>query len=189
MTAVPATSGSTDRPAATGAPDDGDALDESDEPEGTADADETEDPEPSATPLTGSEAACTGTDENRDFYTQLAAAVSWPVYCAVLPRGWYVHSGQYRLAHGGRMEISYRGPDGAGLRLQQGAICEGGCVPAGEDLGPAAFGDREATLYSTDGGWTIAADDDSRIGWLLVVTGVSEGRARAFAEDLARVGD
>jgi hypothetical protein len=161
-----------------------DELLPSDEPEPS------DDPEPTDEPATGSVDACTGTDENRDFYEAVASAVGWPVYCPSLPRGWNVESGQYRLAGGGRMEISYRGPSEAGLRLHEGAFCEGdGCVPSGEEVGAAAFGDRDGTLYAVDGGWAIAVDPGEAISWLIVVTGVSESQAREFAADLVRLED
>ena len=62
-------------------------------------------------------AECTGTDENREFFAQFAEAVDWPVYCPALPSGWFVGTGQWRQADGPRLEISYRGPAGAGLLL------------------------------------------------------------------------
>jgi hypothetical protein len=161
-----------------------------DEFEPSDDPEPTDDPGPTDEPATGTVDACTGTDENRDFYEAVASAVGWPVYCPSLPRGWNVESGQYRLANGGRMEISYRGPDAAGLRLQEGAFCEGdGCVPSGSEIGAAAFGDREGTLYEVDGGWAIAVDPGEAISWLIVVTGVGETQAREFAADLVRLDD
>jgi hypothetical protein len=134
-------------------------------------------------------AECTGTDENREFFAQFAAAVDWPVYCPALPSGWFVGTGQWRQADGPRLEISYRGPAGAGLLLQQGAYCpgEGDCVPPGDELGPTAFGDREATLVETADGWAIVADRGEQPSWLLTLTGVSEAAARRIAADLVQV--
>ncbi len=134
--------------------------------------------------------ACAGTDENRDFYASVADAVSWAVYCPDLPDGWFVVCGQYRLASGGRMEISYRGPNGAGLMLQEGSFCAAGadCVPPGEDAGAAAFGDREGALVRTDGGWAVVVDRGEQPSWLLLLTGVAEPRARTIAGDLLHVG-
>lgn len=150
----------------------------------------TADPEPGATdePAPGGLAGCTGTEDNLDFFAGVAGAVDWPVYCPSLPRGWFVESGQYRLAAGGRMEITYRGPDGAGLRLQQGAFCDGAsCVPPGSDVGPAAFGDLDGTLYQLDGGWAVAVPSDGAAAWILTVMGVGQDRARTFAENLIRL--
>jgi hypothetical protein len=132
---------------------------------------------------------CTGTDENLAFYAQFAQVVDWPVYCPVLPSGWFVGTGQWRQVDGPRLEISYRGPDGAGLLLQEGAYCLGGddCVPPGDELGTTAFGDREGTLVATADGWAIVVDPGDQPSWLLTVTGVSETAARRIAGDLVQV--
>lgn len=143
---------------------------------------------PSTTP--GSAAACTGSDENRDFFASMAAAVDWTVYCPVLPDGWFVDDGQYRLAGGGWMRISYDGPGGAGILLQQGAFCteSDGCVPAGRDAGETAFGDRTGVLVDgNDGSWSIVVDRGAARSWLLIVTGLDEAGAKTVAADLRAV--
>ena len=86
---------------------------------------------PSPTGAAGAVDACTGNDSNRTFFSQVAAAVEWPVYCAALPARWSVDSGQYRLADGGWMRIAYNGPGGARFELAEGAFCDDpeGCVP------------------------------------------------------------
>ncbi len=149
--------------------------------------------EPSADPSQGegSAAACTGSDENRDFFASMAAAVDWTVYCPVLPDGWFVEDGQYRLAGGGWLDISYDGPGDARLVLRQGAFCgtADGCVPQGADAGETTFGDRAATVIATtDGGWAAVVDRGGTPSWLLVVRGLDEARARGIAADLRAVG-
>jgi hypothetical protein len=140
---------------------------------------------PSTTP--GSAAACSGSDENRDFFASMAAAVDWTVYCPVLPDGWFVDDGQYRLAGGGWMRIGYDGPGDARILLQQGAFCAepSGCVPSGQDLGETALGDRTGVLVAgADGSWSIVADRGAATSWLLTVSGLDEAGARAIAADL-----
>ena len=140
----------------------------------------------------GTAAACSGSDANRKFFDQAAAAVGWPVYCAVLPAGWNVSTGSYRLASGGRLEISYKGPGGATLSLSEGSFCtaDDGCVPAGTDAGAASFGSRPATLVSlADGGYAVVADRGSRPSWLLVAHGVDQAMTEAVAAALAEVAD
>ncbi len=145
--------------------------------------------DPTAAPPQGTE-SCTGTPENQGFYDDVAAAVSWSVYCPALAAGWFVQSGQYRLADGGRLEITYRGPGGAGLMLQEGAFCPGGdCVPAGDAVDAVPFGDRAGTLLRTADGWAIAVDRGETVSWLLRLSGVSEADARTIAADLVRVRD
>jgi hypothetical protein len=116
-----------------------------DAPDATDDPDASDDPDATDTPTgtPGSAAECAGNDENRDFYMAVAGAVDWTVYCPVLGSGWFVESGQYRLAGGGWMEIGYRGPGGARIALREGAPCTAeGCIPTGDDLGTAAFSHR-----------------------------------------------
>jgi hypothetical protein len=158
------------------------------EPPASEESSRTLEPEPTddGDPVT---AECTGTDENREFFAQFAEAVDWPVYCPALPSGWFVGTGQWRQADGPRLEISYRGPAGAGLLLQQGAYCpgEGECVPPGDDLGPTAFADRDGTLIETAEGWAIVVDRGEQPSWLLTLTGVSEAAARRIAADLVQI--
>lgn len=135
-------------------------------------------------------AACSGSDENRSFFASLAAAVDWPVYCPVLPAGWFVESGQYRLADGGRLEIVYRGPDRATVTLDEGAFCtiQGGCVPPGQDVGAAAFDGQDGLLVALDdGSWAIALEREATVSWLLVVTGLDEATARSIGAGLVVV--
>ena len=138
----------------------------------------------------GSAVACTGSDENRDFYASMAAAVDWTVYCPVLPDGWFVDGGQYRLAGGGWLEISYDGPGVARVVLRQGAFClDGtGCLPPGREVGEAPFGDRTGALVAgDDGSWSIVVDGGAARSWLLTVTGMDESDARKIAADLITV--
>jgi len=174
---VPATEPATEEPA-TREPRASEAPSPGAEPKPTIDDQE---------PLAG---GCTGTDENLEFFAQFAEAVDWPVYCPALPAGWFVGTGQWRQADGPRLEISYRGPNGAGLLLQQGAYCpgEGDCVPPGDDLGDTAFGDRDGTLIRTADGWAVVADRGDAPSWLLTMTGVGEAAARRIASDLVQVG-
>ena len=134
--------------------------------------------------------ACSGSDANRAFYANLVQSVSWTVYCAVLPRGWYVSSGSYRLASGGKLLISYKGPDGATLSLSEGSFCTDGtgCVPAGTDSGDARFGPLPATLVAVDGGgYAIVADKGQTPSWLMVTTGLDQAMTMSFGEALVEV--
>jgi hypothetical protein len=146
--------------------------------------------EPSSTAGSGPAAACAGSDDNRDFYAATADAVSWPVYCPVLPAGWFVTAGQYSLADGGQMEISYRGPAGAAITLRQGVVCGGGaCAPSGDELGDTAYGDLTGRLWDIgDGGFEVLVDAETSPSWVLTASGLSESDVRAIAADLVVVG-
>jgi len=138
----------------------------------------------------GPASACSGSDENRAFFATLAASVSWDVYCAVLPRGWTVVSGSYRLANGGKLVISYRGPGGATLSLSEGSFCAdaSGCVPSGGDAGSASFGPLPATLVATDaGGFAIVAARGQRPSWLMVTGGLDQATSVSLGAALEHV--
>lgn len=140
----------------------------------------------------GSASACSGSDENRDFFASMAAAVDWIVYCPVLDGGWFVDDGRYRLAGGGWLEISYDGPGEARLILRQGAFCEatGGCLGTGRDAGSTAFGPETGVMIARDdGSVAVAVANGEPISWLLVVNGLDEPAVREIAADLHPITD
>jgi hypothetical protein len=146
--------------------------------------------EPSASDGAASLADCTGTSENRDFFAGVASAVDWPVYCAVLPGGWFVDTGRYRLARGGWMEMTYKGPSGARLELHEGSFCQepGGCVPSGTDSGTTAFGDRDGALVlAGDGRFAVVVDRGSSPSWLAIGSGLERDAFVRFIGRLVRL--
>ena len=149
-------------------------------------------PSPPASVAPGPAAACSGSAENRDFFRAAASVLSWTVYCAVLPAGWFVDSGSYRQASGGWVQISYRGPGGARLELHEGAFCSDndGCVPAGTDTGDGQFGNKSGTAVGLDdGGWAVVVDRGEQISWLAVGTDLDEAAFQKIAGALSPVGD
>jgi len=148
--------------------------------------------EPTPTGTAGSSEACTGTEDNREFFGDVAEAFDLPVYCAVLPDGWAVESGQYRSAGGGWMVIAYQGPGRAGFELHEGAHCAEGdsCTPDGPDTGTTAFGDQPGTLVTAnDGRYAVVVDRGEQISWMAVGHGVDLQTFKAFAANLVRVED
>ena len=145
---------------------------------------------PEASAPTGPAAACSGSDDNRGFYAALASSVAWTVYCAVLPAGWYVDSGSYQLAGGGHLEITYKGPDGSHLALEEGVYCTDGvsaCSPLDQHLGPAKFGDLDGELGTLGDGFVIYVDPGSSPSWQAEGTGLDQATFVALAAALAPV--
>lgn len=141
-----------------------------------------------ATP--GPAAGCSGSAANREFFTQVATAVSWDVYCAVLPAGWFVRAGSYRLGSGGRLDVTYAGPDGATLELIEGNFCSGdtaACVPAGQDLGPASFGDRSGVLFAHGDGLLLSVAAGQAPSWQAIGTGLDADAFKALCAALVHV--
>lgn len=155
---------------------------------------ETPFPAVSPSPRPGSADACSGTAENRDFYAALAASVAWDVYCPVLPSGWFVdsgpNSGSYRLANGGQLSITYRGPDGARLVIREGNYCAGlpDCPPSGTDAGAARFGDRDARLLDLGNGtWLVVASASGEVRWQATGNGMDGSTLAGHTAAFARV--
>jgi len=171
-------SGSTADPSATGAP-------ASPSPGNVAT------PSPSGGPVDAA-AECSGSLANRDFFSAVATAVDWDVYCGVLPDGWFVDDpSSYRLRDGGQMIVTYRGPNGARLQLREGAFCsdENGCVPSGQDSGPATFGGRDGTLVALEGGgYAVVVDRGAPLSWLAIGANLEEAEFRGLAAALRIVG-
>jgi hypothetical protein len=135
-------------------------------------------------------AGCSGSDGHRDFYQAVAEAVAWDVYCPVLPTGWFLDAGTYRLSNGGRMEVSWKGTGERRLIVREGAFCteEGGCVPEGVDAGSAFFGPLTGTLVAgEDGSWTVVVDRGAARSWMVIGTGMDESALRQFAAALLLV--
>lgn len=139
------------------------------------------------TPTAGGTGACLGSSDTRDFFASFAQSVSWPVYCAVMPKGWSVEKGTYRLKNGGRLTITYRRrADSARVVLDEGTVCADTtpCVAPGTSLGTTPFGDRLADLSSTADGWAAVVDETENPAWLLTGDGVTEKDFRDFAAEL-----
>ena len=163
------------------------------EPSGSPFPQGSQGPSPSAgpSPQPGSSDACSGTAENRDFYAALAASVAWDVYCPVLPEGWFVASGSYRLSSGGQLTIAYRGPGGAELDVREGGYCAGqsGCIPSGTDAGSASFGGLGARLLALgNGSWmVVVAPPGGDAAWQATGTGMDGPTLAAYTAAFAHV--
>lgn len=131
-----------------------------------------ESPSPSS-----SASVCSGAKDTPDFYEAFAGSVSFPVYCAVLPAGWSLVSGQYRLANGGHITISFRRKaDSATFELDEGSFCSDstGCVPAGTASGSGPFGDLSGNLVQTTGGFALVVAKGEKPSWLAIGNGLDQ---------------
>jgi hypothetical protein len=145
-------------------------------------------PGASASLPAGTTDACYGSPDTKGFFGSFAQAVPWPVYCVVLPTGWSVESGTYRLRDGGRLTIGYhRRADGARIVLDEGALCldGSGCAPTETVVGTIGFGDRQAEFLTTiDGSLAAVVDHGQNPSWLLTGTGMPPAEFQAIAAAL-----
>jgi len=139
----------------------------------------------------GTAASCTGSADTKDFFTAIAEAVGWPVYCAVLPAGWSVEAGQYRLADGGRMVIAYRTRTGGHLELREGRWCTAGagaCSPHDTVVGPARFGDLGGQLETLGDDLVLYAGPGQAASWTATGRGLDVATFRTLCAGFALVG-
>lgn len=148
---------------------------------------------PAATPPATPAAACSGSDANREFFAQAARSMAWSVYCAVLPEGWFVEQGNYQLAAGGRLDVTYRGPSDARLSLAEGTLCANldvdACAPRDTVLGPAAFGDLEGELGQLATGLVLDVGRGANPSWRASGLGLDEAGFRELGAALLLVSD
>lgn len=147
-------------------------------------------PSPAGSAVPGAADACSGSAANREFFVNVSLTVGWPVLCAVLPKGWFVSAGSYRLANGGKLVISYKGPSGATLILSEGSFCgdSTGCVPSGTDAGDSALGSMAGTLVTLDdGGFAIVVDRGVTPSWLLEAHGLDQPTVVSLGAALVEV--
>ncbi|MEO5918632.1 MAG: hypothetical protein ABIQ17_03630, partial [Candidatus Limnocylindrales bacterium] len=136
---------------------------------------------------------CTGSESNRAFFAQAAAGMSWSVYCAVLPDGWYLETGSYRLANEGHLEVTYRGPGDAYVSIAEGNIClaVGGdieqCAPRDTVLADAAMGDLVGELGRLSNGLVLDVDRGANPSWRVTGLGVSEEEFTAICAAMIKV--
>jgi hypothetical protein len=143
---------------------------------------------PGASP--GDLAACSGSDANRAFFASAAAAVPWDVYCAVLPKGWFVESGSRKGGAAGQLVIAYKTNAGLRLELKQGNFCSGtpaACGPMDSTVGPATYSDRQGQLGALSGNLVLYVNPGSSPAWQAVGVGLSESTFRAFCAALVKV--
>ena len=120
---------------------------------------------------------CSGAKDTPDFYESFAGAVSFPVYCAVLPAGWSLVTGTYRLANGGHITIAFRRKaDSATFQLDEGSFCAdpSGCVPGGTAVGSGPFGDLSGSLVQTSNGFALVVAKGEKPSWLATGSGLDQ---------------
>lgn len=106
----------------------------------------------SATPTIGPKGpagSCTGDTKHQAFLADAANNLTFQVYCAALPSGWILTAGNFTQPSGGVLNVSYKGPAGATVAIQEGAFCITGaiaCSPHDKALGSAKFGDLPGSL-------------------------------------------
>jgi hypothetical protein len=107
---------------------------------------------------------------------------------------WTVITGQWLGGTEQWLQISYKGPHGAQISLQEGAFCTGGaslCTPHDSVIGQAAFGDLTAGLDALGPdpsfGYAIYIGAGTRQGYTITGTGLTQDAFTAIAAALIKV--
>lgn len=141
----------------------------------------------------GPGSVCTGTQANQAFFVEAASKVRFDVYCAVLPSGWYLNSGDYKTASGGQVTVQYKGPGGATLEVAEGAYCTTSpvaCSAHVSSLGNASFGDLTGALVLTGASpvtYAIYVAPGTQHGYAISGTGMGQSKFAAYAAAMVKV--
>jgi hypothetical protein len=130
---------------------------------------------------------CSGAKDTPDFYESFAGSVNFPVYCAILPAGWSLVTGTYRLANGGHITINFRRKaDSATFQLDEGSFCAdaSGCVPSGTAAGSGPFGDLSGSLVQTSTGFALVVAKGEKPSWLATSNGLDQATFLALTAAL-----
>jgi hypothetical protein len=113
--------------------------------------------------------------------------VPFDVYCAALPKGWFVDTGSLRS---GELNIGYETTAGLRFELRQGNYCTGSsaeCGPLDSVIGSAMFGDREGQLGRLGADLVLYVNPGSNPSWQATESGLDEATFRTLAAALIRV--
>jgi hypothetical protein len=142
---------------------------------------------------TGPASACTGTPANQAFFVEAASRVRFDVYCAALPSGWYLNSGDYKTAGGGQVTVQYKGPGGATIEIAEGAYCTTSAVTCSghvSSLGNASFGDMAGGLALTSASpvtYAVYVAPGTARGYGMSGTGMGQPAFVAYAAAMVKV--
>lgn len=144
----------------------------------------------------GVAASCAGSSDNQNLYVTAANGLPIQIYCPVLPANWVVDAGggEWRGGTDQWLQISYKGPGGAKLSIQEGAFCTGGlslCSSHDSVIGTAAFGDLQGSLDALGpapaDGYAIYVAPGTRNGYTITGSGMSQDAFKSIAAGMVKV--
>ncbi|HEY5487889.1 MAG TPA: hypothetical protein VIK06_09590 [Candidatus Limnocylindrales bacterium] len=131
---------------------------------------------------------CTGSIDATGFFKAASMSASYDVYCAVLPKGWSVATGDNpELAASAPLTVVYKGPAGETLTLEEGKFGEAAgaeVLRVGPEIGTGSFGDRTGTLGGSGGSYYVYTPPDGHAMWTASCTGMTPDDFRTLAAAL-----
>jgi hypothetical protein len=153
-------------------------------------------PEPTPSPTqrpvatTAPYTLCVPAPGDKQYWTEASSAMSWDVYCPVLPSGWFVTGGSYD-GSAGTIHMAYGGPGGATLVIDEGAFCTSSaatCSPHSTVVGTTEFGDLTGSLDTlADGGLAVYINAGTATGYSLTGASLSQADFTSIAATLVKV--
>jgi hypothetical protein len=125
------------------------------------------------------------------FWTEAVNRLTFPVYCAVVPSGWFFTGSElnYKVPNGGWVWATYKNNSGAQIMIQEGAYCTTSCSP-GTAGGAASFAEQAGKLYTLPGGgFAIYVNPGTGQAYTATGTNITQAAFTSFAKSsLHRVG-
>jgi len=145
-------------------------------------------PAPTAAP-TSPAAGCTGTAKNQAFFVEAAGVLRFQLYCAVLPKGWFIQSGQYQ---NGWVDVEYKTSKGAAIEIAQGAFCVTtpvACSSHTSVLGTGSFGGLSGQLDLLDAtpSYVIYVNPGTNRAYTIAGKGMTKALFVSWAAHLIKV--
>jgi hypothetical protein len=138
-------------------------------------------------------AGCSGSADNQAWFVGEAKHLTkFTMYCGHLPSGWHLSSANDNYNKGGWLVVTYSGPSGAKLTLQEGAYCltsASACAPSASDIGPSNFADLNGELYGLSGGsgYAVYVNPGTSQAYAATGTKVSQAALVSIANALVKV--
>jgi hypothetical protein len=147
---------------------------------------------PTPTNPPGSVSQCTGSAKQRQFLVDAASHLPFSVYCARLPVGWWMQTGQWDLQAGQWLIARYENSSGAVFELSEWNWCvtkPSECWPVGVPLGPAMFGNLDGGLVqvNTTPMYGIYVDPDTTHSYAAIGKGFTRAGFVAVVAGLVRL--
>lgn len=135
---------------------------------------------------------CSPDVDSAGFFKAAAMGTAFDLYCAVLPSGWSMGSKSGDEQGAALVVVTYKGPAGEVLTLQEGDICtkSGAECMAGHQAGTAMFGDREGILVDglNDADFAVYVEPGKNPSWIASAKGMSLEMFKALTAGLILVG-
>lgn len=148
-------------------------------------------PTPAATPTpvptpTSRADACSGTADHKSFFAEAAAVLTFDVYCAVLPSGWWLKAASYTVPNGGYLEVTY-GSATQTFVVREGRDCppDKACIAYGGPVGAASFGPLSGQLYLNSTTYSLVVTSPKP--YVMYASGMTQARFTSIAAAFVKV--